>query len=182
MAFLKKYWFFILLALAATLLVFLNFYLTNGPKKETAPEAPSWRGVVPGETSTDSLLKNLGAPQSQKQAGDQTLLEYPRPGLARPNEVIVENNTVELVKEKVSGKKLSGFKAQYGEPEGEYWGPEKEAGFKVFVYPQTGLAVVASLGDGAVLEVWYFKPTTLNQFLATWGKDLNTEFVEEPRF
>lgn len=182
MGFLKKYWIFVLLALIATLLVSLNFYLTKGPPKEAVLPVPSWRGIVPGETSADTLYKNLGTPQSQKQVGDQTLLEYPRPGLARPNEVVVENNTVGLVREKVSGKKLGDFKTQYGEPEGEYWGPEKEAGFKLFVYPQTGIALVASLGDGAILEIWYFKPTTLDQFLSVWGKDLTLEYAKEERF
>lgn len=182
MVFIKKYWLFIILALVATLLVSLNFYLTQGRSKEVAPPASSWRGVVPGETTTTDLYKTLGAPQSQRQVGDQTLLEYPRVGAARPNEVVIENNTVGLIKEKVSARNISEFKRLYGEPSGDFWGPYQESGFKVFVYAKQGVAVVASLGDGALAEIWYFQPTTLNLFLSTWGKDLTVEHTKEERF
>lgn len=146
-------------------------------------QAPSWRGVIPGRTTLAELSNLLGPPTSTKREDGLTHLTFERPGKAREDEVFVENNIVILVKEKVSDRPFVAYQNKYGNPEGEYWGTAKESGFKTFVYARYGLAVVASLGDGAILEAWYFKPVGLKQFLSSrWGKELLFEWHSTPHF
>lgn len=153
--------------------------------QETAEllQAPSWRGVIPGRTTLAELNNLLGPPASSKREDGIIHLTFERLGKAREDEVFVENNIVILVKEKVSDRYLIAYQNKYGKPEGEYWGTAKESGFKTFIYAKEGLAVVASLGDGAILEVWYFKPVGLKQFLSSrWGKELLVEWHSFPHF
>lgn len=184
-SFLKRSWLLILLALLATILVVVNFFITRGPTETGGPPAtpaPTWKRVVPGKTNTGELSSLLGNPETTVQEGGKTIFGFAREGGGPSHEVVVENDRVGLVKEKIPGANISTFKTRYGNPEGEYWGPQQDAGFKTYVYPSRGIAVVAGTGGGAIFEVWYFEPTTLSSFLQTWGKDLSITRNVESRF
>lgn len=179
----KKYWFLVLLAFVATSLVIINLFL---PKKETGPATPTvnqesiWKGIIPGQTSQEQLINVLGAPDPKLSDFSTNTLAYPRQEGARPNEVIVEQETVSLIKEKVVVGIYSDIKQKHGPSVADFYGPEQDAGFKLYVYNQKGFAVLASEGDGAILEIWHFQPTTIDKFLEnSWAINLSTKPKEK---
>lgn len=173
--FLKKYWVFVALSFVSALLIFIRIFI-NRPDSFVLQPAPSWQGITPGKTKTDELKNTLGEPYSTSSDRGRDLFYFNPEEGGPPHEVVVENETIELIKEQYYGEqKLNDFKTKYGEPTGEFFGPYESMGFKVFVFPENGIATVSSIGDGTVIEIWYFEPTTLSSFLQRWGKDLRTE-------
>lgn len=178
MRFLRKYFIFIFLAFVATSLFTVKLFLSeqtkSPPNQGVSPL--SWKGIVPGKTTIDETENILGAPASSEKAGTGIVLKYETGVGGPPHTVVVEDQTVGLIKERFVGDEaLDDFKKQHGNPDGEFWGPYKEVGFKFFVFSLRGVAVLANQLDGVVLEVWYFEPTTLDGFLKKWGVGLETE-------
>lgn len=178
MRFLRKYFIFIFLAFVATALFIIKVFLFEQGKSLIGPEvsSPSWKNITPGKTTINETENILGAPVSLEKAGTSIVLKYETGVGGPPHTVVVENQIVGLIKERFSGSEtLDDLRKQYGNPDGEFWGPYKEVGFKLFVFSSRGVAVLASRLDGVVLEVWYFEPITLDGFLKKWGAGLETE-------
>lgn len=168
LSFLKKYFIFILLAFVVAALLLIKLL----PKRPTSliptPSAtPSWQGITPGKTTADELRSQLGQPQ---EISDKTYL-YPSTNQFRPNEVVLKDDRVSLIKEKIIGKEkvFSDFTIKFGEPEAVLYGPDSPAGFYLHLFLKNGLAVLANSEGGTVLEVWYFSPTSLSEFITEWG-------------
>lgn len=178
MGFLKKYFIFILLAFTATALFAIRFSLsgpTNGPASRGV-SPPSWKTIVPGKTTAGELEKALGKPSSLENLDTNTVFKFESEMGGPPHTVVVEGQTVGLIKERFGGSEVFGdFVKKYGNSEGEFWGPYKEVGFKLFVFSSRGIAVLANQTDGTILEVWYFEPTAIDGFLKKWGAGLENE-------
>lgn len=181
-SFLQRNWFIILLAFIATIIVLAKIFLTK-PQEEVVgpppPSAPSWNEVTPGTTTSEEVKQKLGEPETAVPEGDYLKFLYPRQGGGPKHEVILEGTTVALIKDRVLDGNISAFRQKYGLPENEFWGEHKTVGFKTYVWPKNGIAVVAGAEEGIIYEVWYFQPMTMDQFLASWGKGLSVEFVPE---
>lgn len=177
LGFLKKNTLIILLAFLATVLVVLRIFVVpqEGPR---SPTGPSWKGIVPGETKEGGLASALGEPESISQDGQQTTLSFESES-GPPDRIVSENNTVGIVKTHYfEGRGLDSFLEEYGKPDGEFWGEYKTVGFKTYVFLKKGVALVANPNGGAVVQIWYFKPTTMAEFLSKWGQELSLEFKE----
>lgn len=174
----KKYFFFFALAFIATVLAVFKFSSpSQNPTPSPAPpsiQPVTWNGITPGKTTVEQIKTIPGAEEKQNPNG-QTLITIPRKEQGLPHEIIIYNNTVGLIKDRVLSGNISSFIQKFGPFEGEYWGEHQEVGFKTYVFAQGGLAVVANKEDGSVFEVWYFQPMDLANFLASWGKDLNVQ-------
>lgn len=169
-----------MLACVATLIVAAKVFIKPAPQRVVSqatplPSAPSWNGVLPGKTTVDQILSLVGKPESEESQNGRTELEIKRNGDGPPHSIITQGNTVKLVKDRVLTGNLDTFKEKYGEPENQYWGEHQKVGFKTYVWTKNGIAVVAHNLDGAVFEVWYFEPTTLENFLSNFGKNLSVE-------
>ncbi|MBI2007096.1 MAG: hypothetical protein HYS83_00080 [Candidatus Blackburnbacteria bacterium] len=173
MIILRRYWFFILLSFLAGVLLFLRLFspIPRAVPSPTLSVYPEWRGVVPGKSPAADLRKLLGEPAEVTTQDGKSIFSFlPEEG-GPPHRVATENDIVGLIREQYYGAdKLEDFKKKYGSPEGELFGPYQDMGFKVFVFPEAGVAAVSSIQDGTTVEVWYFKPTTLSGFLEKWGK------------
>lgn len=172
LSFLKKYFIFILLAFVAASLLLIRLLLKKPASLIPTPSSvPSWQGIIPGKTTTDELSSQLGQPQ---EIADKTYF-YSSTNQFRPNEVVLKDDKVGLVKEKIIGKEkiFSDFTSKFGEPEAVLYGPDSPAGFYLHLFLKNGLAVLANSEGGTVLEVWYFSPTTLSEFIAEWGNGYN---------
>lgn len=177
--FFKKYWFIIVLGFIATILVIVNLFIPKQKQTVSEPTQPSsaetFKGITPGKTSVEDLSKVLGAPDPKLSDFSKNMLVYTREGGGPGHEAVVNGNTVEFFKQQALQGNVSDYVEKYGKFEGEYYGEYQESGFKTYVWPNKGLAAVASINNGYLFEVWYFKPTTLDDFLKTWGKDLTNE-------
>lgn len=180
--FIRKYWLFIILAAIAFLIVAIKVTVPPQPQptpQEVTPQQPTktaiWQGIVPGQTTIEQLaqIAKLKGYDLKSVSKNQITIESELGG--PPHEVTIQGQVVGLIKQQVFGEeKLDTFITQYSQPEGEFWGPHQEAGFKTYVFPKNGFAVVAGPEEGLVAEVWYFTPNTLERFLITWGKELTS--------
>lgn len=175
--FLKKNALIVLLAFLATILLVLRVFIAP-QEKPRPPVGISWRGIVPGETQELELKSKLGEPENVSKQGSQTVFSFgSETGPAE--RIISENNTVGIIKTHYfEGRSLDSFLEENGKPDGEFWGEYKTVGFKTYVFLKNGIALVANPNSGIVVQVWYFKPTTMTEFLSRWGQELNTEFKE----
>lgn len=178
MTFLSKYWLFVILALAATILVVLRFLIGPPPVPEPVPQKPvsSWESITPGKTTEAELAGIFGQPNVIEQEENQKTLNF-TPQTGGPGDrITVQGNIVGLTKRIYYGEEtLATLQIKYGKPEKEFFGPYQNIGAKVYVFPKNGIAVTASTYDGIIIEIWNFAPTTLSVFISGWGQDLSTE-------
>lgn len=182
--FYKKYWVIILLAFIATSLLLIKIFLVqeniNPAQNEDPIQTETFKGIVPGKSEIGDLNKLLGAPDPKQSDFTNNTLSYTREGGGPNHQVITDGEkTVLLFKERTLSGNLKKYIDKYGVPEGEYYGDNASVGYKVYAWPKSGFAVEASLNDGLIFEIWYFAPTTLENFKTTWGKDLSVEFPEK---
>lgn len=178
MALLSKYWFFVILALGATILVVLRFLIGPPPVPEPVPQKPvsSWENITPGKTTESELAGILGQPSIVEQEGNQKTLNFPPQTGGPDDRIVIQNNTVGLTKRIYYGQEtLTTLKTKYGDLEAEFFGPYQNIGAKVYVFPKNGIAIIASTYDGTIIEIWNFTPTTLSVFLSEWGQDFSPE-------
>lgn len=177
---LKRYWFVILLAFIATILAIVKLILLPEGKPQEIPKQAqeSWQGIVAGKSTKQDVLKALGEPAST--TADGSVLFYEKPNSKRYHEVHLQGQIVTLTKDMTIGGYLSDYKKRYGESEGEFFGPHKGVGYKLYVFAQSGVAVVAHLTDGEILETWRFPSMSIQQFLSTWGERESLSETEEP--
>lgn len=178
MKFFKKYWYFVLLAFLVTTLGILKLSTkTVVIPPSLPPTENSWNGIVPGSSSIQQVEKTLGQPIKIERVEGKTIYLYPSEIENWPNQIFVseQNNKTEGVKRFFPPKEenYSFFINKYGNPDKELFGPHSQSGFSVFVFLEKGLAIVANKKSDLVLEIWYFSPTTLEEFLASWGKNLS---------
>lgn len=175
---LKKNILIVLLAFLATILVVLRVFVAPPEKPQGPPVGPSWKGVVPGQTQEPELKNSLGEPENVSRGGTQTIFSF-KSASGPPDRVILENNTVGIIKTHYfEGRSLDSFLEEYGKPDGEFWGEYNTVGFKTYVFLKNGIALVANPNGGVVVQIWYFKPTAMVEFLSRWGQELSTEFKE----
>lgn len=164
--------FIVIAAIMAISLVAAIYFLT--PKTKSY----FWFGLVPGVSTQEEINRKFGNPLSSETTDSQTNLKYSSSNQYRPHTLVVENGKLELVKEQVIGNErgsLQNYVDKYGKPEYEGYGPFAEASFKTYVFPESGLAIVASPNDGTIMEIWYFTPTTLENFRNNFGDEINNE-------
>lgn len=182
-SFLKRSWFVILLAFIATIIVLAKIFLAKPQEKVAVPTpqpAPVWNELMPGTTTSEEVKQKLGEPESVIPENNNLKFLYPRQGGGPEHEIILEETTVALVKDRILGEgNITSFRQRYGKEDAEFWGEHKTVGFKTYVWPTKGVAVVAHSDTGSIYEAWYFKPIIMEQFLTTWGQDLSTEFSQD---
>jgi len=170
----KRYWYFAVLGFLVVVLgVSKILFKTTAPI--IIPEN-SWQGITPGTTTTEDLKKQLGEPLKTTQINGKNVYLYPSDTENWENEVTVtDEQKVETIKRYFPSKEenYTSFINQYGPYDYEFFGPSYQAGFSVFVFLNKGVVVVANKESDLVLEVWYFQPTTLEEFLSLLGKDLS---------
>lgn len=176
LTFIKKYWLFIALASIAVMLFFARYIVKPEEILEPKGTAPSWNEITPGKTKITEVEQRLGKPSSETRLGSKTLHTFPLEEGGPSHKVTTENEVVKLVKEQYYGdEKLDNFKQRYGDPQTELYGPYESMGFKVYVFTKNGIALIASTNDGTILEIWYFEPTSIEEFVKNWGSNLSPQ-------
>ena len=178
--FLKRNWFLILLAFAATVIVLAKIFLTKPQETvqaPTTPPAPTWNEITPGTTTIEQVRQKLGEPKTVVPEGDYLKFLYPSQSDGPEHEVLFSGTSAVLIKDRILGNgNIASFRQKYGPSEREFWGEHKSVGFKTYVWAARGIVVVAHENSGLIYESWYFTPQTMEQFLVVWGKDLTVDF------
>jgi hypothetical protein len=172
--FLKERRYLVVLLFIALLLAIITTFLTKKPV--TGPVGLSWQGIIPGKTSERELLQKLGNPLSQQVEEHKKIFSFSSENQYRPNEVITLDSKVVFIKQPVVYPQEGEFEKylqQFGQPDKVLFGPHSDAFFDAYIFLKQGLVLMANKNDGTIIEKWYFKPTSLENFLQAWGQELS---------
>ncbi|QQG41900.1 MAG: hypothetical protein HYV90_01145 [Candidatus Woesebacteria bacterium] len=176
-SFFKKYaWVWIIVIVLVAIIG--DAYLTRkidtpSPSPTPTPRSSSYKNIVPGVSTEEELNKILGTPLKTTINGTEKTDEYKATTGLRRHIAIIQRGKVVFIKEVVTTKdtsKASDIIAVYGTAPNILYSKYPNATFDLYVYPANGIAYLGHK-DGGLLEIWYFQPTTLDDFSSTWGKD-----------
>jgi len=140
-------------------------------------QAACLAGIFPGTTTRDEAVALLGEPLAVEPEGDLETLLYASPLGGQFNSIVVQNQVVALVGI-VLGEETpqawSAVMAQYGEPAHTAYSNYLQ-GSMTYIYPDQGLAFVASPDSDVVFIQECFIPMTLENYMNTWGSSLPAE-------
>lgn len=167
----------ILIALAALCIISIIFIVSSANKNTTHPQntpqtsaIASWNDLIPGVSSQENVVNELGQPK----AVDGNTLLFNSKSVTKDNQVVIEGGTAVFFKVDIAPteKRTSDeIASKYGVAQKTLYGPDSVNGFYLFVYPSNGIAYVGNPNTKDITEIWYFKPTTINDFMDKWAED-----------
>jgi hypothetical protein len=178
LSFIKKFWFVPLILLIAV--IYVTNLLIQAPKNKPTPtlaaKATTFGVITPGVSTIDQVNNSLGKPINTKTENNSVISDYKSKSVNRFHQVTLTNGTVSLIKEIVTldeNIKSDYMTKQYGDSIYILYPKSNYQYFDLHVYPSNGIAYLGHT-DGTVSEIWYFQPTTIDDFLKTWGNDYST--------
>ena len=157
--------FLITLAGFVVLLILLKPKVKTSPLPQSLPKkTASFQSIIPGSTTEKQVLEKLGKPINNPSAD---VLKYQSNNPNLPHEIIFDNEKVSFIKEIVSPddqKTTDEIKEKYGLAPYVLYGPDAIHGFNLYVYPNKGLAYLGHFKEPILLEIWYFSPTSFEDF------------------
>ncbi|MFV1917094.1 MAG: hypothetical protein ACC618_01220 [Patescibacteria group bacterium] len=184
-SYLKKYK---IVSIIIVSIVFVTIYFVMTSQQEekgSTVDAPTefgegvgYNSITPGKSTEAVVTEQLGEPLSINRMGSKKMLEYKSSSPSRMHQIILENSQVLFIKEIVSTNdnlEAQDLVQKYGNPTSKLYNiADPDSSFSLYVYGDKGLAYLGH-EDGTLLEVWYFPPTTLGEFINQWGQDYSTE-------
>ena len=153
--------------------------LSPTPTKEL-----TYKTLIPGKSNAGEVKEKLGDPLKTTQKEDIEVLEYKGTNSNWNGEVYIKNQQVDLIKQIASVKDQINVKditTSYGEPKNILYGPYTDIGFFLYVYPENGSAYLGNKEKGVILEVWYFSPTTIDDFRKKYAQEYSESKKNAPR-
>lgn len=158
-------------------ITFIVFSVSRSSKKVASPQNISGQAVdlswiSPGKTSKEEIISKFGAPIKIDLTQNDETLYYNSTSKTRNNQIKVEAGIVTFVKEMVSyldSKKVSDINTSYGISTYSLFGPDSAGGNKLYVYPDKGIAYLGDPKFDTLEEIWYFVPTSLENFKEKWA-------------
>lgn len=175
-SFIKHYtwvWIIVLVLFAVIGDAILTQKQKQPPSPTPIPKIASYNSITPGVNTKTDLDRLLGSPLRTIKQEDQTRLEYKSTNVNRPHIAFERNGVVELIKEIVNStdkKTVSDIVSVYGEPTHTLYSKNPNNTYNLYVYSQNGIAYLAH-ADGTLLEIWYFIPMTIEDFVKNWAPD-----------
>lgn len=164
---LKNEWFLLVLALLSLTLISLTVAAYLNKSKQY--RGVMWQNnITPGETTTEDLGNKLGGPIKTAVENDKLIYFYESGNEFRPHEVEIFQDKVNIIKEQVIADEkgsLNDYLSKFGQPERILYGQHGYAAPANF-WGSKGIIVFGNAESGKILEIWYFPPTTPDQFLA----------------
>lgn len=178
----KSEWFLLLAGVLSLAIFTLAIFSFSKVEPQEIPQGISWqKNIIAGESTKEEVESTLGPPVKTQEKHGELSYFYPTANQYRLNEIEFRKNIVSIVKEQVIGNEkgvLNDYLQKYGQPEVKLFGQHGTFAPGHF-WGQRGLLVFASQNNGAIVELWYFTPTTLANFLKN-NPSLNQE--EPKRF
>lgn len=173
----KKKLLFVLLAISILSVAYIVYLSSAGKKNATKTPIPitgvTYNSLTPGLSTETDITKQLGTALKETQSGKTTTLEYKSTNPNFNNQLSVNSGTLSLVKQIVSSADnifISDITQKYENYENILYKSGSSIGFNLYIYPDKGIAYLGHQGSGIVLEIWYFKPTTFDQFVNNYGQ------------
>ena len=184
----RRLFIFISAIIIPTLLIF--FVLKNEKKPTisittTTPvpndKTASFNNIVPGETSQERINELLGFPLNTEDKDGKTFLDYKTSNQYRNHTIVIKNGIVILIKEIVNKEdniNADIIREKYGVAPNILYEQKFSSTFDLYVYPGNGIAYLGHQ-DGTILEVWYFQPTDIDNFIESWANNYQKEEFKE---
>lgn len=175
--FFKKYWFLILITLTIILWSVNTFLIpTNKNSKVNPTSTPNtsvatYKSIAPGVSQESDIQQNLGTALKIQKSGIATIFDYNSNNKYRNTQIQSENGGVVFIKEIIAfgdNRSSSEIVNVYGQAKNILYGSSLNSVFNLYVYPQNGIAYIGS-ADGTMTEIWYFQPTTIEDFISRWA-------------
>jgi len=184
--FIKKYWLLILISLMASLFIVNNVLESRQPSPNIptpiSTSTATYRSLLPGASTQDEVNELLGFPLKEGEQNGDKIAEYESTNKYRNHIITFENGKIALVREIVNstdGKNSDTITNEYGEPPYILYDQYPAATFHLYVYPQNGIAFLGH-EDKTLLEIWYFEPMTIDEFINKWGGGYGKEKPKGP--
>lgn len=171
----KKKW----LIISGVFVITALFYYFLRPagftnRQQSESQTPGFKEITPGTSTENDLVALLGEPKDKTDTSTGTVYKYSSNSEVRTNDFLITNGTVSLIKEIVTTakeKSLQDINTKYGTATYTLYGQDAVSGFNLYVIPDKGIAYVANLINNTLLEIWYFKPTTYQNFVSLYAQD-----------
>lgn len=178
--FIKNYWILIMIVLAG-LLYIVNLFIkgsspTSTPTPTPVAQRASYKDIFPGISSEADLRNALGTPLKTTTNESGIIDEYKSTSELRRHIATIKSGKVVFFKEIVSANDkttATDITNIYGVAPNILYNKSPNSTFNLYVYPSNGIAYIGH-SDGALLEIWYFEPTTIDNFINLWGQDYST--------
>jgi hypothetical protein len=175
-----KYKYFLFISLV--IIIYVVYTETGSVQEKTQTEIKdqgvAYESIIPGEDSESELIETFGNEISSEETDSQKVNEYESTSPVRNHQAIIENEKVSFIKQIISVNDALTSKDltdEHGIPEFMlYDKTSPNSSFFLFVYPGKGLAYLGH-DDGTLLEVWYFPPTNITDFINKWANDYSFE-------
>ena len=147
------------------------FGLLNRSKTPSTPPGTPWQdSIFPGFSTKEDVESMLGQPLNITEENEKLIYSYSSEVPTRNHSVYISQDKVEIIKEQITSqnrKNLSEFTQKYGSFDAKVFGYHGSFAPGHF-WAKEGILVFAGQFDGNVVEIWYFKPTTLNNLLISY--------------
>lgn len=178
--FLKSEWLLLILGTVSIALFIVAILSFSRGRQEPPPQGAPWQGnIYAGRATLQELESKLGPPPQTSEKDGELVYLYSSTSQYRSHQIEFSGNIISIIKEQViAGEKgeLADYLQEYGQPEAKFFGPHGSFAPGHF-WGKDGLLVFAGQFDGTIVEIWYFAPTTLGDFLQQ-----HPEFsLEEPQ-
>lgn len=179
----------ILTIISLSFLIFIVIKINNNKQNPIVQEIPistpvnkiaDFNEIIPGKTSLERINELLGKPLNSTISGELNVSSYKSTNQYRNHKVYSKEGLAELVVEEViNGSKTSNdIRKIYGIAPEMLYEKTLTSVFNLYVYPSNGIAYLGH-EDGGILEIWYFVPTTIEDFITRWGSDYSKEPSKE---
>lgn len=179
----------ILTIISLSFLIFIVIKINNNKQNPIVQEIPistpvnkiaDFNEIIPGKTSLERINELLGKPLNSTISGELNVSSYKSTNQYRNHKVYSKEGLAELVVEEViNGSKTSNdIRKIYGIAPEMLYEKTLSSVFNLYIYPSNGIAYLGH-EDGGILEIWYFVPTTIDDFITKWGSDYSKEPSKE---
>ncbi len=146
------------------------------------PIQPVWNGFRLNITKASDVEKLLGKPTSTEKIELGEYYNYPSAYEVLPQQVLIRDGVVALIKQRIApdAPNYQSLVNSLGKEDFIQYTPFGGEIYPLYVYPSKGLALARD-ESGDALEIWFFSPTTAEDFKNTFGKEnFDTPSEQEP--
>ena len=183
--YLKKHKVFIFASISSLFIIFILIKINISQKdnKETIDKdidnIAEFKSIQPGEVFNEDEINNLlGYPTNSTSEGKIKINYYRSTNEYRTNQLQISDNKIELIKESINpvdNKDSSFIRNQFGIADIILYEKSPNSFFDLYVYLNSGIAYLGHKDEG-IFEIWYFPPTTLEDFINNYAQN----YQEEP--
>lgn len=169
----NKYIFIVIITVLALLILFRNEKSDkNDLSTEKVTNEPSYKNLIPGKSTKEETLTGLGTALNAKIEENKETYEYLSSNPNFNTKVVILDNKLSYIKVIYTIKdniKSRDLIEKYGYPEKVLYGSDYSVGYILNTYPERGIAFISHQKSLNVREVWYFEPTTLDEFIKDYA-------------